>query len=424
MSEGELLFVKHDSLAAQANQPRVLVEAIETHDPNAILTANIDDLVGHFVDKFRIDVPRLIEDDITLAPEDTRFDARRDSNRIVFDPSRPVWIPGTRLTWHVPYEGERELFYMRASTFTLNPPRAVVTEGEIQFPYTTADANDAPRLKTEFERDLAKVRDHLSWLERDFKPFMDGIATLTRGLIDKRREKLKADRSVAASLGYRVRERDDATRTYSVPTRRKPTPTSVPKGTRAAALEPALDDKTYEGILETCAAMATVIEQHPATFVSLSEPDIRSHFLVQLNGQFPGGATGETFNAAGKTDILLKQDGKNVFIAECKFWDGPKSVTDALAQVLSYATWRDSKLALFVFSKGRNFTEVVRGIDETIAANPAVVRRVGAYGESGFRYVLARPDDRERQAVLTVLAFAIPPTAKSASRPKARARQR
>ena len=86
----------------------------------------------------------------------------------------------------------------------------------------------------------------------------------------------------------------------------------------------------------------------------------------------------------------------------------PDTIYDALDQLLSYTTWRDSKLALFVFSKGGDFTEVLRKIDETVSGHPAVVRRVGAAGQTGFRYVLARPDDRERQLTLTVLAFAIP----------------
>jgi len=32
-----------------------------------------------------------------------------------------------------------------------------------------------------------------------------------------------------------------------------------------------------------------------------------------------GKATGETFNRARKTDILLREGDRNVFIAECKF---------------------------------------------------------------------------------------------------------
>jgi hypothetical protein len=319
-----------------------------------------------------------------------------------------VYIPGTRFTFHVPYDGETQLFYLRATTFNYNPPRAIVTETELQFPYTTADVNQAPQLKAEFERELGKVRERLSWLENDFKPFMDALPGLARELIEKRRQKLAADRGVVAGLGYKVRERPDAPKTYSVPTQRRVVRAPTPPASRGAPLDPAMDDKTYERILEICASMATVLEQSPATFAALSEPDIRNHFLVQLNGQFKGDATGETFNAAGKTDILVKVESKNIFIAECKFWSGPKSVSDAFDQLLSYTTWRDSKLALFVFSKGGSFTDVLRKIDETISTHVATIRPVGPYGTSGFRYLLARPDDRERQLTLTVLAFAIP----------------
>lgn len=52
--------------------------------------------------------------------------------------------------------------------------------------------------------------------------------------------------------------------------------------------------------------MAKVLEQSPSTFARMREEDIRNNFLVQLNGQFQGNATGETFSAAGKPDILVK----------------------------------------------------------------------------------------------------------------------
>jgi len=41
-----------------------------------------------------------------------------------------------------------------------------------------------------------------------------------------------------------------------------------------------------------------------------------------LNTHYEGGATGETFNAAGKTDILIRVEDRNVFIGECKWWSG------------------------------------------------------------------------------------------------------
>ena len=61
-----------------------------------------------------------------------------------------------------------------------------------------------------------------------------------------------------------------------------------------------------------------------------------------------GKATGETFHRAGKTDILLHEGDRNVFIAACKFWKGPKAFGEATDQRLGYTTWRDSKTAIFV----------------------------------------------------------------------------
>ena len=37
-----------------------------------------------------------------------------------------------------------------------------------------------------------------------------------------------------------------------------------------------------------------------------------------LNAQFEGKAAGEVFNGQGKTDILIREGGRNAFIAECK----------------------------------------------------------------------------------------------------------
>jgi hypothetical protein len=38
----------------------------------------------------------------------------------------------------------------------------------------------------------------------------------------------------------------------------------------------------------------------------MTEEDLGTHFLVARNAQFEGGATGETFNFQGRTDILIR----------------------------------------------------------------------------------------------------------------------
>jgi hypothetical protein len=68
--------------------------------------------------------------------------------------------------------------------------------------------------------------------------------------------------------------------------------------------------------------MSLVMERSPTVFEKAEEEHIRVHYLVQLNGQYQGKATGETFNNIGNTDILIRHENKNVFVAECKFWEG------------------------------------------------------------------------------------------------------
>ena len=124
------------------------------------------------------------------------------------------------------------------------------------------------------------------------------------------------------------------------------------------APEPTLAMDEYEYILSVLSNMVEVMERSPRAFKDMNEEDLRTHFLVHLNGHYEGQATGETFNYEGKTDILIRAEGRNIFIAECKFWTGSAGLTKALDQLLSYATWRDTKTALLVFNRDRNMSTV------------------------------------------------------------------
>ena len=140
----------------------------------------------------------------------------------------------------------------------------------------------------------------------------------------------------------------------------------------------------------------------------MGEEDLRQHFLVQLNGQYEGQATGETFNFNGKTDILVRSNGKNIFIAECKFWKGAKAFQATIDQLLSYTAWRDTKTAILVFNRGTAMSTVIDAIKMETPLHNNFKRRVDWPHESGFRYVFKRSDDPNREIILTVLIFEIP----------------
>src|SRR5262249_55009856 len=85
---------------------------------------------------------------------------------------------------------------------------------------------------------------------------------------------------------------------------------------------------------------------------------------------YEGSATGETFNAAGKTDILVREGNRNLFIGECKIWHGSNKFAEAIDQLLGYLTWRDTKSALIVFSRNKHFTSVIESINTEIERHP------------------------------------------------------
>ena len=151
-----------------------------------------------------------------------------------------------------------------------------------------------------------------------------------------------------------------------------------------------------------------VMERSPKAFHDIDEEALRTHFLVQLNGHYEGQATGETFNYQGKTDILIRSGDRNIFIAECKFWGGPAKLTETIDQILGYLSWRDSKAAILLFNRNKDFSKVVNAIPETVKAHSNFQKDEGTRGQTGFRYAFRHKDDAAKILHLTVMAFDIP----------------
>ena len=154
--------------------------------------------------------------------------------------------------------------------------------------------------------------------------------------------------------------------------------------------------------------MALVMERSPSAFATMDEESLRSHFLVQLNGHYEGQATGETFNYEGKTDILIRVNGRNIFIAECKYWGGPKKLTETIDQLLRYTSWRDTKVAIIIFNRQKSFSRVLETIPQVVKEHQNYKRELGRPSETSFRYIFAHRDDPNREMTLAVMAFDVP----------------
>ena len=165
---------------------------------------------------------------------------------------------------------------------------------------------------------------------------------------------------------------------------------------------------SYENILTVIDRLSRNIERNPSTFFDMKEEQIRDLILVNLNGHYDGAATGETFNYRGKTDILLSIGETSVFVAECKFWRGQRSLHAAIDQILGYLTWRDTEAALVLFCKNVSFTYVLAKAASAVSEHPNFKEVQKKVSETHVRYSFRHKDDPARNVSLSVQAFSIP----------------
>lgn len=129
---------------------------------------------------------------------------------------------------------------------------------------------------------------------------------------------------------------------------------------------------------------------------------------MMLEPNFEGAATGETFNKTGKTDILLRHDGSNLFIGECKFWKGEKNFLSTISQLVGYLTWRDSKAAVIMFVPNKDFSSVVDTAKEAASKHENFLKFVNERDETWFDYEFHLNDDRNRVVKLAVMLYHTP----------------
>jgi hypothetical protein len=407
MSRDEYLFTDGDLRATLEVERTKLAAAANGLPADEVLSKGVEALATQLVERFRVEPLEVDWTSANVSHADAQVDVSRDPLRAIFDQSRPFYVPGTTITYHVPFRGDANLFNLHPSRFTLNPPLGTVHGDELRIEFTLpVPLRDTVR--ADLDREITQIKNYIGWVNSDVAGYNAGLDAAARAAVMRRRDKVVADHELIASLGVPVRRKEDAAPTYAVPPVRRTVKYPAVAGASARPPEPVLPAETYEEILSIIRNMALVFERSPKAFAGMDEEDLRQHFLVQLNGQYEGNATGETFNFDGKTDILIRHKGRNTFIGECKFWAGPKKLSETIDQILRYTSWRDTKTAILVFNRERELSRVLAQIAPTVSAHPNFVRDVPYGDETSFRFVLRHRDDASRELTLTVVVFEVP----------------
>lgn len=404
----ETLFSEYDLSRVLDNQREKLKQAVEKLGRDEILGVSETDLVQHLVSEFEVTVPTLHREAMYAEERETKIDVSGDPGRDVRG-GRSVYLPGTEVTIVVPFSGDGALFQCRPNQYRPSHPRAVVASGTISLVYT-AETINAESMKTRIEGDLTEIELWLGWQRGQISPFNQELPRFAEAQVSARRDRLIAAEGAIADIGIPVRRKGDRPTTFVVPEVRQRPKINVPRPqpTEPYVAEPTLAIDTYDEILRIISDMARVMEQSPHAFAELDEESLRFQFLVPLNGHFEGSASGETFNYDGKTDILIKSAGKIIFVAECKIWAGPKALAKTIDQIRGYLSWRDTKAAVLLFVRNRDFSAVVSQVVPAVEAHPGWKKTIGQTDETAFRFIIGHRDDSNREIMLSVLLFLVP----------------
>ncbi|MEU9743452.1 hypothetical protein AB0E12_30150 [Micromonospora chersina] len=263
---------------------------------------------------------------------------------------------------------------------------------------------DQPSITRFLESKRVEIERFVSAPNETARQYNERLYVQVENLITKRKRNLDHIAGLDAELTVPLFPADPARR-VDIPLAR----TEVRIVDRDDRREPSLGQDIYEDVLRTLTSFGLAMERLPLTAGKLQEPEIRDLALFVLNANYEGAAAGEVFHGAGKTDIRLTYRDRDAFIAEFKYWDGPKSVAGALDQVCSYTVWRNTKSALVVLVRDVKATTVIAGIDFTIKGHrqfqsvdkPISVEEPGAY-------VLRSNSDPDRLISLAVIAVVVP----------------
>ena len=383
------------------------VEALEN---DYVLKASPAELERYYVSQVMVTALALdVKNHYIDSQNGTPIDVSHDFSRGVFGHERVV-VKGTSIDIAIPFTGDPGLWRVQPSSFSLSGyPELEIRDDVVVFRRSFLDDSPEPeRLKAEIERAISSLAGAVSTLAGDVENHNREAPRAVREALERKLSKAKAAVSAVAGLGIPIKKRP-APATFVVPIKRRESPVSRPSVPKEKfAPEPELDQPAYEHILSVLSSMALVIERNPGSFSSLNEEAIRTHFLLVLNGHYKGLATGETFNLSGKTDILVRVDDRNVFIAECKFWRGAKSFSDSIDQLLGYLSWRDSKCALLIFNKTKNSSAIRQKIHEIMLARAEYRKMVSHDANGDSRYVFVKESDPGREIQVHTMLFDIP----------------
>jgi len=204
MTQNNYLFIKYDLDSVLNNQKNIVVKKIDNFDPKKLTQESLTQTAEELYDEAIINPIQLIEGAISASTEEVDIDVSQEQQRYIRDRSQPFYIKGIKVNYYVPFSGDKELFYVRPNTFSLNPPQAIINTNELIIT-TTIQGTDVISTKSYFDSQLSSIKKYLDWQKGPIETFNNALDSFINARLTSRLNHIQATQKSINELGIPIR---------------------------------------------------------------------------------------------------------------------------------------------------------------------------------------------------------------------------
>lgn len=380
-----------------------------------IISSDIDSLALYYFDKNSISTVEVDEErDATLSQENYVKNIPARQREDIYQQKGDVDWECERVRVEIPIKPNDHIdlissLYTNTFSLSYNPNEFNWNRDSVSFTIETKGYGfnyDVDKIAQEVNNGIARAKESIKWKTDDISKENDKLLGQIKTFIQERRNNIKTSKQKFSSLTSKI----------SIPLKRKLSASvqnvnidhrPIVKRVKPAPKLPeeyVLDESKVNDIIEIVDNQAKTFEKTPTSFKLLGEEDLRNLICANLNSIFVGSATAETFSKKGKTDIYLNIDKGNILIFECKFWGGKELYLETINQLRGYLTWRENYGIMITFVRNKNFTSVLKQIEDITKKSDSYIDGFKKISETCF-HSRQRLDDEDKHIKLIHLFF-------------------
>lgn len=204
MRSRDVLFWEGDWFSVVEAQKQQMQRKIQNMSAADLAKKSIDERAGEIAAEFMLVPPTIFPDQIEVSQREADVNVSRYRDRN-FGGEGSHYVKGTAIDVRLPFEGDRNMFRVRPTTYHHNPPRANAGANHIEFTIEGVNLT-SDQAKARIDETVKAISEFLEFQKGSVGNLADQLRQLATQALQARKQKLDADRSLVAGLGYKVRQ--------------------------------------------------------------------------------------------------------------------------------------------------------------------------------------------------------------------------